>query len=127
MKKGIVKKGDVAVICALLAAGLVLLLIFNLAPNSGDYAEVSVNGKKQAVLSLDKNAEYEIKNENGNVINILAVQNGAVHMQYAACPDQICVNHAEISKSGSSIVCLPNKVVVTVHSNKTSEPDGVAR
>ena len=52
MKKGIVKKGDVAVICALLAAGLVLLLIFNLAPNSGDYAEVSVNGKKQAVPGL---------------------------------------------------------------------------
>ena len=127
MKKGIVKKGDVAVICALLAAGLVLLLIFNLAPNSGDYAEVSVNGKKQAVLSLDKNAEYEIKNENGNVINILAVQNGGVHVQYADYTAQVCVNHAEIRKSGSSIVCLPNKVVVTVHSNKTSEPDGVAR
>lgn len=48
-------------------------------------------------------------------------------MEYADCPDQICVKHAEISKSGSSIVCLPNKVVITVHGDKNSMPDGVAR
>ncbi len=127
MKKGFLKKGDIVAFCAVLAAGLALLLIFNFASKSGDYAEVSVNGEVYATLDLNKDFRCEIKNKSGEITNVAVVANGAVHMEYADCPDQICVKHAEISKSGSSIVCLPNKVVITVCGDKSSQPDGVAR
>ena len=35
-------------------------------------------------------------------------------MTHADCPDQICVKTGSISRSGQSIVCAPNRVVVTV-------------
>ena len=36
------------------------------------------------------------------------------------CPDQICVHEKAISADGESIICLPNKIVVEVESDKES-------
>ena len=52
---------------------------------------------------------------------------GKVKMIYADCKDKICKNHKEISKSNESIICLPNKVEVTVISDKSEDVDGVAK
>ncbi len=127
MKNGFLKKGDIIAFCAVLTAGIALLLIFNFASKSGSYAEISVNGEIYETLDLNKDFRCEIKNESGKITNVAVVADGAVHMEYADCPDQICVKHAEISKSGSSIVCLPNRVVITVRSDESSQSDGVAR
>ena len=39
-------------------------------------------------------------------------------MESADCPDQICVKQKPVDESGRDIVCLPNKVVVRVISDK---------
>ena len=48
-------------------------------------------------------------------------------MQDASCPDQLCVDQNEISYDKESIICLPNKVVVTVTSDIESDLDGIVR
>ena len=58
--------------------------------------------------------------------NTVVVKNHAVSVSYADCPDKICKNHKSISKSGETIVCLPNKVTVTVEGGE-NEIDGVAK
>ena len=48
-------------------------------------------------------------------------------MENASCPDGICVSHRPIFRDGESIVCLPNRVVITVVSDgDTASPDIVA-
>ena len=45
-------------------------------------------------------------------------------MEKATCPDGICVSHTPIFRDGESIVCLPQRVVITVVSNNdTDTPD----
>ena len=48
-------------------------------------------------------------------------------MEWADCPDQICVSHRKISRDGESIICLPNQVVVTIQSSDSADIDGVAQ
>ncbi|UKI22542.1 MAG: NusG domain II-containing protein [Anaerotruncus sp.] len=105
MKKGFLKKGDAVAFCAVLAAGVALLLIFNFAAKSGSCAEISVNGEVCATLDLNKDSRFEIKNESGEITNIAVASGGKVHMEYADCPDQICVKHAEISKKAAAALC----------------------
>ena len=54
------------------------------------------------------------------------VKDGKVSVTEADCPDKVCVNTGEISKSGDTIVCLPHKLVVEIEGS-TSETDAVAR
>ena len=69
----------------------------------------------------------EIKNGDGDVTNTLVIKGGVADMTSADCPDHLCVKQKAISKEGESIICLPNKVVVTVKSNMKSDIDSISK
>ena len=46
--------------------------------------------------------------------NIVEISGGKVSVTGASCRNQVCVRHGSISKTGESIVCLPNRLVVTI-------------
>lgn len=58
--------------------------------------------------------------------NKVVIAGGEVWMDSADCPDKLCVGQGRISRSGQTIICLPNKVMVTIKGVK-SEYDGVAQ
>ena len=49
------------------------------------------------------------------------------HLDVYKRQDQICVHQRAISKNGESIICLPNKVVVSIEGAEDSQIDVVAR
>ena len=62
--------------------------------------------------------------ENESQLNRLIIKDGKAYIETATCPDGICVNHRPIFRDGESIVCLPNKVVVSVITQNSSDnPD----
>lgn len=94
---------------------------------SGNTAVISVDDKQVNVMRLTENEEYNIV-INGEITNTVVVEDGYVYVKNASCPDKICQKHKRISKKGESIVCLPNKVVITVNGSQTNEEiDGVAK
>lgn len=121
------KKGDIILIAAVLLLSAILFLCLNTFNNNdGDFVKIEVDGSMEAVLPLNEHAIYNV--ENGNAItNVVVIQDGYVSVSEADCPDKICVNHRKINKTGESIICLPNKVVITVESNNGNETDGVVR
>ena len=46
--------------------------------------------------------------------NIVVISGGRVSVTEASCKNQVCVKHGEISRTGESIVCLPNRLVVRI-------------
>ena len=48
-------------------------------------------------------------------------------MKSSDCRNQVCVNHAPISRSGESIICLPHKLVVRIQSGKEADVDAIAQ
>ena len=108
-----------------MAAGVFLLCI-NVFSTAGEYAVVEVNGETVVQLSLAEDTVYDIEIEN-EVTNTLKIENGEAKMISADCPDKICVNHRSISKNNESIICLPNKVIITIVSDAESDIDGVAK
>lgn len=84
------------------------------------YVTVQVDGKINGAYDLSKDQEIVIGDT-----NVLIIHNGEAEMRSANCPDQICVNQKAVSYNGESIVCLPNKVIVTVTSDYEHELDAV--
>lgn len=115
----------IIVILAVAAIGMLYLFVFR---ESGDIVRVTVDGELYGMYSLSQNITEDIlTGEGGENLNRLIIKDGKAYMETASCPDGICVAHRPIFRSGESIVCLPNKVVVTVITdNNDDAPDIVA-
>ncbi len=115
-------RNDVIFIAALLAIVALAGLFVFLFRQPGDTVVVTIDGEHYATYSLNENMTVPIHTgQDGEQINVLIIRDGQAHVQEASCPDGICAAHKPIHREGESIVCLPHRVVITVHS--TSEQD----
>lgn len=121
------RKNDIILIAVIIALAALIFILINSFSSKGNNVIIEQDAKQIAILDLNKNQEYKIYDKSRNICNIVLISDGLASMKYANCKDKICVNHNKISKNNESIICLPNKVIVTVVSDKDSNVDEVAR
>ena len=105
-------KNDIIFVAVLLLVLAIIggcLLLFR---KEGNTVKVTIDGQLFGTYPLEKDRVVEIKTENG--YNLLVIENGTAYVKEANCPDGVCSSHRPIRFSGSSIICLPNKVVVSI-------------
>ena len=116
MDKKLFKKNDLILIIFLTLTSVVMLIGISLFSKKGATVVVSVDGKEVASFPLDEDTVFNIGGYHGGE-NILEVKDGKAHLTDASCPDKLCVSMGYINKSGQSIICLPNKVVIEIKGN----------
>ena len=111
-KSGFVKKYrlDVIVISLILLASISILAITGLTKSEGAYVEVEIDGSVVGTYPLFIDGEYSL---NGGS-NTLTVEGGVAYMSYSNCPDHTCENTGKVKYVGQTIVCLPNRLSITV-------------
>ncbi|MGN0252169.1 MAG: NusG domain II-containing protein [Oliverpabstia sp.] len=112
------KKRDIFVAVMILVAALLVGGVGRLLEKPANYLRITVNGDVYGIYALKEDQEIRIGDT-----NLCQIKDGKVRMISAQCSDQICVRTAEISRDGSTIVCLPNRVVLEVVSEVPEEPE----
>lgn len=108
---------------ALVVIGILLAVIFQFRMQYGTVAQVWVEDRLVEQVDLAAvGLPYTINAGSGNVV---LVENGAISMQSANCPDQLCVKQGKITGGVYPIVCLPNRVTVKIVSDSEDTPDVV--
>ena len=126
-------RNDIILISVIIIISVALLLVWKLVylkgqnSDSDAFVRVTVDGKVYGTYPLSKDDTIEIKNVDGDVTNTLVIKDGVADVTAADCPDHLCVKQKAISKEGESIICLPNKVVVTVKSDTKSDIDSISK
>lgn len=115
------RKNDIIFISVLLSAVMLIGACFFFIRPEGELVKVTVDKELFGEYPLSEDITVEIRSGEG--INILVIKDGKAYVSEASCPDGICSAHKPISREGESIICLPNKVVVTVVSSDTESPD----
>jgi hypothetical protein len=113
---------DIVVIAAILLIALSLLLILSLTKKEGSIAIVEIDGKIVAEYPLYQDGIFPL---NGGT-NVLVIEGGAAYLNYSSCPDHTCENIGKIHYVGETIVCLPNKVTITINGNADDGVDLVS-
>ena len=106
-------RNDLILVSCVVFAVLLVFFVIMLTSRRGDVAVISCDGVEYARYDLNEDAEYVITSADGGT-NTVVIKDGRVSVSYATCPDGICVKHRAISSTGQSIICLPNKLVITV-------------
>jgi len=119
MEKKKVRKNDFIFLIGIMLIAVLCFGIQFLTSDSGGNLIVQINGEKIGSYPLDEDVEFDI---NGGT-NRVKITGGKVQMVRADCPDQICVHHKEISKNNETIICLPNKIVLSIESEEEAEVD----
>ncbi|MGC4019738.1 MAG: NusG domain II-containing protein [Muricomes sp.] len=82
---------------------------------------VTVDGDLYGEYDLSKDQTIDIEG-----MNTLQIEDNEARMASATCPDKLCVHQRAISRAGESIICLPNKVVVTIEGGEKQEVDAIS-
>ena len=97
----------------LLAALAAFLVQRRLLSQEGAKAVVQVGGQAGEELDLSKDQEFWVGDpEIGR--NLIRVEDGAVMVVQADCPDKVCVHTGPISQEGEVIACLPHGVIIYI-------------
>ena len=107
-------KNDFILILFVLALCAGLLAFWRFSEKNGDTVTIMVNGELYQTAELYTDAEISV-----NGTNTVVIHDGEVYMESADCPDQLCVKQGKIHDAGRDIVCLPNRVVVSVSKEST--------
>ena len=124
-KKKTFGRRDLILLLAVLVIGLIGIVILYTRPAAlNGEVEVAVDGEVVMTLPLSEDTEVTIEGVVGGE-NLLVIQDGTAKIESASCPDGICVRHYAISRDGESIICLPNRVVVTIRGGEKGDVDAV--
>ncbi len=121
-------KRDIALLIILFVALILVFAGFKLMhQETGAEVVIQVDGVEYGRYSINQDAEIPVTDDDGNETNLLVIKDGKADMTEADCPDQLCVHQKAISHQGETIVCLPNRIVVSVSGGEESEIDTVAQ
>lgn len=117
-------KNDILLIAALLVIAFGVWIFTLCSREDGGEAVVTVGGEDIARLPLSRDTVLTV-GEGGHT-NTVVVENGGVYVSEASCPDHVCIRQGRASFDGQTIICLPNRLVITV-TGAGDGPDAVAQ
>lgn len=95
--------------------------------NGSEFAEYSLYNDVTVTVPAPKQISMDAPDVGGkkggadryDYYNIVEIKSGKVSVTEASCKNQVCVKHGSISRTGETIVCLPNRLVVRIE-----DPEG---
>ncbi len=107
------KKSDILfiVLAAFLIAGA--FLAFEIVSNSHGRTVVIEEGNEVVgSYRLSEDRTIPVKGPLG--ISTVVIEHGEVHMDDSPCANKVCIDMGKISEKGDSIICLPNRIYITI-------------
>jgi hypothetical protein len=113
---------DIVLIAVLLLLSLSFLLITRFNKREGAVALVEVDGALVGRYPLSVDGVFVL---NGGT-NVLIIEDGTARLVESHCPDRTCELTGRVRYVGQTIVCLPNRLSVTVTGDTQNGVDFVS-
>jgi hypothetical protein len=91
------------------------------AVSKGAEVLIEVGGKPAYTFPLNEDRLVSVDGPYGPTV--VEIRTGKVRIKEAGCPNRLCVKEGWISRG--VIVCLPNRIVVTVGGRSSPDPRGI--
>ena len=113
--------GDFIIVAVVLVISI-MLFVFSFSDGESLVAQVSLDGEAVRQVRLYELTEKESIRVGG--CEILLERDGVTFLS-SECPDKLCVNRGKLKKAGDTMACVPERVTVTLRSEKGGKIDAV--
>ena len=110
-----IQRGDLILVALLLLLGGVGWFTVHLVRTQNSPERIKVSAAGQEFELALKDTLLMIPGPSGETT--LRIQNKKVWVEKAPCPNKLCMRQGKISRPGESIICLPNRIVITIEGN----------
>lgn len=87
---------------------------------SASIVRIEATGPRGTTVRVEKigsaQAKRRIAVRGARGVTVIVIDHGQVWIAESACPDHYCVRQGAIRQAGEALVCMPNRVVVTLES-----------
>ncbi|MDM7926227.1 MAG: NusG domain II-containing protein [bacterium] len=106
-----------------LLAGITVFSVFRpeRTGSDGNRIRISVDGSPKLTLPLGADTVLTVQGIMGNTE--IAVSGGGTRVLRSPCPGKNCVHQGEIRNAGRMLICIPNRVTVTVEDSTGGLPE----
>jgi hypothetical protein len=107
------KRSDIVfiILAALLIGGAFLGFEFF----SGNYGRmVVIEEGNEVVGSYPLSEDRTIQVQGPLGISTVVIERGQVYMADSPCSNKVCIDMGHVSEKGDSIICLPNRIYITI-------------
>lgn len=86
---------------------------------------VLINGSQSKwIYPLSRNSEFKVRGPNG--FTTIEIKNSKVRVVESPCKEKICIQTGPISKTGSWIACVPNRIFIRIEGKDDQEADATS-
>lgn len=89
-------------------------------------AVVYRDGQEIARIRLNELEEPLELTVEGEYSNVILAERGRICIKESDCPGNDCVHQGWITRQGQHLVCLPNRVTITIEGRDLSDVDAVS-
>ncbi len=111
MKKKII---IIAALCVIIAAAAIYAHIAFFGGTDAHTAEIRSDGTLIRTIDLRTAPDEPFVVSGSGGTNTVCVKTGSISVTEASCPDKICVKHGELRSELLPIICLPNRLEITL-------------
>lgn len=111
------------ILLIVLIIGIGVSFLMSFSASTGSTVIVELKDLPVYKGNLAENRKVTIKGTHGDVR--IQIRDGKVAVVFAECPNKVCVRTGWRSRSGESIICVPNRVIVRILGEETNVIQGV--
>lgn len=116
-----ITKGDIILIVAIIIV-TVLLFVNSFSKGNSLKAEIYLEGEKVKEIELESVSDsYTITVGSCELL----IENDGVSFLSSECEDKLCIKRGKLKRAGDAMACVPQRVVVSIKSDRGRQPDGV--
>jgi hypothetical protein len=125
MKKilSILKIGDCIFIGLVLIGFVIGLFLIRSSENEGQTVSIFLENRELYRLLILEDRIIVVQGKIGETV--VKIEHGKVCIESAPCPHQLCKNMGRIYRSGESIVCIPNRLLIRIEGSDERSIDSI--
>ena len=113
---------------ALLVAAAAVILLFLFRPEGGNFLTATVVLEGETIARYDLSAlagPEELEVEGAAYPITIQAEPGRIRILESGCPGQDCVHTGWASQAGQQIICLPNRLVISLSGGASDDIDAI--